>query len=151
MLDDNFDDDAKLLEKDKLFLKMETKSETKKSLNFCRTITARKRTLKNNLYKTIGKGKYVRKPSPLLRLEEGMKKLFFSKNCLLFDYVPQLRQEFSQKERKLQFSLEDKIDLGNIAFLNSKDYCTSPDINKRKEIQRKLLLRSSNYKQMKPH
>ena len=108
-------------------------------------IVDKKASIKKILFKTIGKGNIVRKPSPLYRLEKGFKTKFFSKNGLLIDLMPKLRSEFIQKETKIKNSLEDKIHLGEMTYLNYTDTGLDQEKQRENDLKRKMLLRSTNF------
>lgn len=108
-------------------------------------IIDKKASIKQILFNTIGKGNIVRKPSPLYRLEKGFKTKFFSKNGLLIDLMPKLRSEFIQKETRIKNSLEDKIHLGEMTYLNYTDTGLDQEKQRENALKRKMLLRSTNF------
>lgn len=119
--------------------------EIKSSLGLNQEILRKKSFIKKILFSTLGKGSYLRKPSPLRRLEQGIMKKYFSKNGLLIDMMPKLRNEFINKEKKIKNALEDKINLGEMTFLTLNDKYTDTERMRENEMKRKLLLRSSNF------
>ena len=119
--------------------------EIKSSLGLNQEILRKKSFIKKILFSTLGKGSYLRKPSPLRRLEQGIMKKYFSKNGLLIDMMPKLRNEFINKEKKIKNALEDKINLGEMTLLTLNDKDTDTERMRENEMKRKLLLRSSNF------
>ena len=75
----------------------------KQNLGFIKRLDSQKNEVKSLLFFYIGKSRTDRKPSPLRRLEKGMKKYFFGDNGIITKQIPQLRNEYKKEKNRILF------------------------------------------------
>ena len=119
------------------------KRNLKKYINFTKIIDNKKNEIKSMIKNKLGKTDFLyirRKPSPLIKLEKGLKKYLFDLNGDFIKNFPFLRRKLiNEKEKKLE-QLEQKIDAGTLIYFYLKQNDRIGDLKK------KLLSISNNFK-----
>ena len=99
------------------------KRNLKKYINFTKIIDNKKNEIKSMIKNKLGKTDFLyirRKPSPLIKLEKGLKKYLFDLNGDFIKNFPFLRRKLiNEKEKKLE-QLEQKIDAGTLIYFYLK-------------------------------
>ena len=116
----------------------------KKPLNIKKIMKNESKEIKKLLNKGISSDLIKRKPSPLKLLEKQMSNYFFGINGKLTYLIPNLQNELIEKEKKQNKILNEKIPIGDLTFLNNKNF---DSYKKRieKEENQNLLMKSSNF------
>ena len=133
------------IEKDKLFNHF-SNQETYEKININEKINNQEQYFTKFIIKTLGKDAIKRKPDSLIKLEKQLKTYFFGKNGSLIDLIPKLKAELLKKERKKDDKLDEKIEIGDLVYLNQL-YDKTIGLEKRASInkQRTELLLSNNF------
>ena len=116
----------------------------KKPLNIKKIMKNESKEIKKLLNKGISSDLIKRKPSPLKLLEKQMSNFYFGINGRLTYLIPNLQNELIEKEKKQNKILNEKIPIGDLTFLNNKNF---DSYKKRieKEENQNLLMKSSNF------
>ena len=133
------------IEKDKLFNQFSNKI-TYDKININEKINDQDQYFTKFIIQTLGKDAIKRKPESLIRLENQLKTYFFGKNGSLIDLIPKLKAELLKNERKKDDKLDEKIEIGDLVYLNQL-YDKTIGLEKRASInkQRSELLLSNNF------
>ena len=133
------------IEKDKLFNQFSNKI-TYDKININEKINDQDQYFTKFIIQTLVKDAIKRKPESLIRLENQLKTYFFGKNGSLIDLIPKLKAELLKNERKKDDKLDEKIEIGDLVYLNQL-YDKTIGLEKRASInkQRSELLLSNNF------
>jgi len=119
------------------------KRNLKKYINFTKIIDNKKNEIKSMIKNKLGKTDFLyirRKPSPLIKLEKGLKKYLFDLNGDFIKNFPFLRRKLiNEKEKKLE-QLEQKIDAGTLIYFYLKQ---NDKIN---DLKKNILKKSNNFR-----
>ena len=118
------------------------------SLNIISSIATKSCEIKKLIYKKVGDIEIIRrgerKPTSLVRLEEGMKTFFFGENGHVTSEFPSLKKKIRLDKIRKKLKLNEKIDAGALTYLFLKGNETQIDL-RRDILQRKALTRSTNF------
>lgn len=118
------------------------------SLNIISSIATKRCEIKKLIYKKVGDIEIIRrgerKPTSLVRLEEGMKTFFFGENGHVTSEFPSLKKKIRLDKIRKKLKLNEKIDAGALTYLFLKGNETQIDL-RRDILQRKALTRSTNF------
>lgn len=118
------------------------------SLNIISSIATKRCEIKKLIYKKVGDIEIIRrgerKPTSLVRLEEGMKTFFFGENGHVTSEFPSLKKTIRLDKIRKKLKLNEKIDAGALTYLFLKGNETQIDL-RRDILQRKALTRSTNF------
>ena len=128
----------------KVFGNLLNEKPDKKPLNIKKIMKNESKEIKKLLNKGISSDLIKRKPSPLKLLEKQMSNFYFGINGRLTYLIPNLQNELIEKEKKQNKILNEKIPIGDLTFLNNKNF---DSYKKRieKEENQNLLMKSSNF------
>ena len=118
------------------------------SLNIISSIATKRCEIKKLIYKKVGDIEIVRrgerKPTSLVKLEQGMKTFFFGENGHVTSEFPSLKKKIRLDKIRKKLKLNEKIDAGALTYLFLKGNETQIDL-RRDILQRKALTRSTNF------
>ncbi len=137
------------IEKDKLFNHFSNQT-TYEKINIDEKINNQDQYFTKFIIQTLGKDAIKRKPESLIKLENQLKSYFFGKKGTLIDLIPKLKAELLKKERKKDDRLDEKIEIGDLVYLNQL-YDKKISLEKRASINQKRseLLLSNNFSRTK--
>ena len=122
----------------------------KRNLDLARDINEKRTEIKKLLKRKVGGEKVYkiseRKPTPLLRFEEGLRKFYFNYNGPIYDQCELYRKTLNYEHHIKKKKLNERIQAGSLTyyFLKSQDEQTKNEKIKT-NLKQRILTKSDNY------
>ena len=122
----------------------------KRNFDLARDINEKRTEIKKLLKRKVGGEKVYkileRKPTPLLRFEEGLRKFYFNYNGPIYDQCELFRKALNYEHHIKKRKLNERIQAGSLTyyFLKSQDEQTKNEKIKT-NLKQRILTKSENY------